>query len=132
MNMIIVNTSKLRVALKMVADEKKYNSTTALFNDNGLNSSVIAKAENRFPQYVEKISFKADSYVKYGAIYEDVWEQIVEVTGINKEDFELEQIELVSKGTVGVRELDARVNKLEETVLNLMKIVERIDKAVRD
>lgn len=131
MNMVIINTSKLRVALKMTADKKKYNSITAMLNDNGLNSSIIAKTENRFSQYADKINFEVDNYVRYGAIYEDIWKQVVEVTGISKEDFELEQIELVAKGSVGVRELDVRVNKLEETVLNLMKIVEELNKTVK-
>ena len=128
MDMVIINASKLRVALKMVADKKGYNSQTALLRNNGLSSSIIAEIENRMSQYVDKIHFSMDNYVKYGAVYDDMWNQIVKITGINKDDFELERIQIASHASGGVKELEARISKLEETVLNLMKLVEEIRK----
>lgn len=127
MDIVIVNTSKLRVALSKLAKEQNTTSVTAMLNANNMNSSLIAKAENRFNSYSDKIRFEIDEYTTYGAFYEDIWKQIIALSShIRKEDFELERFEKVSKSTSEYRKLDSRIAKLEDTVLNLMKLVEEL------
>ena len=127
MDIVIVNTSKLRVALSKLAKEQNTTSVTAMLNANNMNSSLIAKAENRFNSYSDKIRFEIDEYTTYGAFYEDIWKQIIALSShIRKEDFELERFEKVSKSTSEYRKLDSRIAKLEDTVLNLMKSVEEL------
>lgn len=127
MDIVIVNTSKLRVALSKLAKEQNTTSVTAMLNANNMNSSLIAKAENRFNSYSDKVQFKVDEYTTYGAFYEDIWKQIIALSShIRKEDFELERFEKVSESTSKYRELDSRIAKLEDTVLNLMKLVEEL------
>ena len=127
MDIVIVNTSKLRVALSKLAKEQNTTSVTAMLNANNMNSSLIAKAENRFNSYSDKIRFEIDEYTTYGAFYEDIWKQIIALSlHIRKEDFELERFEKVSKSTSEYRKLDSRIAKLEDTVLNLMKLVEEL------
>ena len=127
MDIVIVNTSKLRVALSKLAKEQNTTSVTAMLNANNMNSSLIAKAENRFNSYSDKIRFEIDEYTTYGAFYEDIWKQIIALSPhIRKEDFELERFEKVSKSTSEYRKLDSRIAKLEDTVLNLMKLVEEL------
>lgn len=127
MDIVIVNTSKLRVALSKLAKEQNTTSVTAMLNANNMNSSLIAKAENRFGSYFDKVQFEIDEYTTYGAFYEDIWKQIIALSShIRKEDFELERFEKVSESTSKYRELDSRIAKLEDTVLNLMKLVEEL------
>lgn len=127
MDIVIVNTSKLRVALSKLAKEQNTTSVTAMLNANNMNSSLIAKAENRFNSYSDKVRFEIDEYTTYGAFYEDIWKQIIALSShIRKEDFELERFEKVSESTSKYRELDSRIVKLEDTVLNLMKLVEEL------
>lgn len=127
MDIVIVNTSKLRVALSKLAKEQNTTSVTAMLNANNMNSSLIAKAENRFNSYSDKVQFEVDEYTTYGAFYEDIWKQIIALSShIRKEDFELERFEKVSESTSKYRELDSRITKLEDTVLNLMKLVEEL------
>nr|DAM13229.1 MAG TPA: hypothetical protein [Bacteriophage sp.] len=127
MDIVIVNTSKLRVALSKLAKEQNTTSVTAMLNANNMNSSLIAKAENRFNSYSDKVRFEIDEYTTYGAFYEDIWKQIIALSShIRKEDFELERFEKVSESTSKYRELDSRITKLEDTVLNLMKLVEEL------
>lgn len=127
MDIVIVNTSKLRVALSKLAKEQNTTSVTAMLNANNMDSSLIAKAENRFNSYSDKIRFEIDEYTTYGAFYEDIWKQIIALSShIRKEDFELERFEKVSKSTSEYRKLDSRIAKLEDTVLNLMKLVEEL------
>lgn len=127
MDIVIVNTSKLRVALSKLAKEQNTTGVTAMLNANNMNSSLIAKAENRFNSYSDKVRFEIDEYTTYGAFYEDIWKQIIALSShIRKEDFELERFEKVSESTSKYRELDSRIAKLEDTVLNLMKLVEEL------
>lgn len=127
MDIVIVNTSKLRVALSKLAKEQNTTSVTAMLNANNMNSSLIAKAENRFNSYSDKVQFEVDEYTTYGAFYEDIWKQIIALSShIRKENFELERFEKVSESTSKYRELDSRITKLEDTVLNLMKLVEEL------
>lgn len=127
MDIVIVNTSKLRVTLSKLAKEQNTTSVTAMLNANNMNSSLIAKAENRFNSYSDKVRFEIDEYTTYGAFYEDIWKQIIALSShIRKEDFELERFEKVSESTSKYRELDSRITKLEDTVLNLMKLVEEL------
>lgn len=127
MDIVIVNTSKLRVALSKLAKEQNTTSVTAMLNANNMNSSLIAKAENRFNSYSDKVQFEIDEYTTYGAFYEDIWKQIIALSShIRKEDFELERFEKVSESTSKYRELDSRIAKLEDTVLNLMNLVEEL------
>jgi hypothetical protein len=127
MDIVIVNISKLRVALSKLAKEQNTTSVTAMLNANNMNSSLIAKAENRFNSYSDKVRFEIDEYTTYGAFYEDIWKQIIALSShIRKEDFELERFEKVSESTSKYRELDSRITKLEDTVLNLMKLVEEL------
>ena len=93
MNIVIVNTSKLRIALLKAAKKQNMTNITMMFNKNNINSATIAKAENRFNTYKAKVSFNIDDYTAYGAFYEDVWEHIVSVAQIlDKKIFELEKI----------------------------------------
>lgn len=125
MDIVIVNTSKLRVALSKLAKEQNTTSVTAMLNANNMNSSLIAKAENRFNSYSDKVQFEVDEYTTYGAFYEDIWEQIVGLSShIRKEDFELERFKKVSESTSKYKELENRIAKLEDAVLNLMKLAE--------
>lgn len=127
MDIVIVNTSKLRVALSKLAKEQNTTSVTAMLNANNMNSSLIAKAEKRFNSYSDKVQFEVDEYTTYGAFYEDIWKQIIALSShIRKENFELERFEKVSESTSKYRELDSRITKLEDTVLNLMKLVEEL------
>lgn len=127
MDIVIVNTSKLRVALSKLAKEQNTTSVTAMLNANNMNSSLIAKAENRFNSYSDKIRFEIDEYTTYGAFYEDIWKQIIALSShIRKKDFELERFEKVSESTSKYRKLDSRIAKLEDTVLNLMKLVKEL------
>lgn len=127
MDIVIANTSKLRVALSKLAKEQNTTSVTAMLNANNMNSSLIAKAENRFGSYSDKVQFEIDEYTTYGAFYEDIWKQIIALSShIRKEDFELGRFEKVSESTSKYRELDSRIAKLEDTVLNLMKSVEEL------
>ena len=127
MDIVIVNTSKLRVALSKLAKEQNTTSVTAMLNANNMNSSLIAKAEKRFNSYSDKVQFEVDEYTTYGAFYEDIWKQIIALSShIRKENFELERFEKVSESTPKYRELDSRITKLEDTVLNLMKLVEEL------
>ena len=107
--------------------EQNTTSVTAMHNANNMNSSLIAKAENRFNSYSDKVQFEIDEYTTYGAFYEDIWKQIIALSShIRKEDFELERFEKVSESTSKYRELDSRIAKLEDTVLNLMNLVEEL------
>lgn len=127
MDIVIVNTSKLRVALSKLAKEQNATSVTAMLNANNMSSSLIAKAENRFNSYSDKVQFEVDEYTTYGAFYEDIWKQIIALSShIRKENFELERFEKVSESTSKYRKLDSRITKLEDTVLNLMKLVEEL------
>lgn len=127
MDIVIINTSKLRVALSKLAKEQNATSITAMLNANNMNSSLIAKTENRFNSYSNKVQFEVDEYTTYGAFYEDIWEQIVGLSShIRKEDFELERFKKVSESTSKYRELENRIAKLEDTVLNLMKLAEEL------
>lgn len=127
MDIVIVNTSKLRVALSKLAKEQNTTSVTAMLNANNMNSSLIAKAEKRFNSYSDKVQFEVDEYTTYGAFYEDIRKQIIALSShIRKENFELERFEKVSESTSKYRELDSRITKLEDTVLNLMKLVEEL------
>lgn len=98
MDIVIVNTSKLRVALSKLAKEQNTTSVTAMLNANNMNSSLIAKAENRFNSYSDKVQFEVDEYTTYGAFYEDIWKQIIALSShIRKENFELERFEKCPK-----------------------------------
>lgn len=124
MNIVIVNTSKLRIALLKAAKKQNMANITMMFNKNNINSATIAKAENRFNTYKAKVSFNIDEYTAYGAFYEDVWEQIVSISHIlNKGIFELEKIKPITK-TKSYEDLEMRITRLEDTVTSLMKSLE--------
>lgn len=53
MDIVIINTSKLRVALSNCAKNKGYKSVTAYLAANGINFSVINKTEGRFSRYAD-------------------------------------------------------------------------------
>ena len=73
MDIVIVNTSKLRVAMANVAKKRGLKSRTALFKANGLSSGIISDAEDRFGQYSDKIHFEIESFTSYGVFYGDIW-----------------------------------------------------------
>ena len=127
MNIMILNTSRLRVAVNEVAKRKNEKSMTALFRNNGMNSSVLAKAEKRFSTYADKVNFEIEKYTSYGAMYEDMWQQIVSAFELKKEDFELERV-AVAVNVKSNKELELRVSDLEEKVIHLMKIIEEMRK----
>lgn len=123
--MVILNTSRLRVAVNEVAKRKNEKSMTSLFRNNGMSSSVLAKAEKRFSTYADKVNFEIEKYTSYGAMYEDMWQQIVSAFELKKEDFELERI-AVAVNVKSNKELELRVSDLEEKVIHLMKVVEEM------
>lgn len=87
----------------------------------------MQRQKKRFNSYSDKVQFEVDEYTTYGAFYEDIWKQIIALSShIRKENFELERFEKVSESTSKYRELDSRITKLEDTVLNLMKLVEEL------
>lgn len=126
MDMVILNTSRLRVAVNRFAKENNENSMTALFKRNGMNSSVLAKAETRFSTYADKVNFEIEEYTSYGAMYDDMWQQIVSAFKLKKEDFELERISVAVNGKSNCKELELKVSDLEEKVIHLMKGVEEM------
>ena len=124
---MILNTSRLRVAVNEVAKRKNEKSMTSLFRNNGMNSSMLAKAEKRFSTYADKVNFEIEKYTSYGAMYEDMWQQIVSAFELKKEDFELERV-AVAVNVKSNKELELRVSDLEEKVIHLMKIIEEMRK----
>lgn len=131
MDIVIVNTSKLRVAIANVAKKQGLKSRTALFKANGLNSGIISDAEDRFGQYSDKIHFKVEDYTNYGVFYDDMWQQIVSLSpSIKETDFVLEKLEKPLQGATKYKELDSRITKLEDTVLRMMELVEKLRKDV--
>lgn len=127
MDIVIINTSKLRVALSNRAKSKGYKSVTAYLAANGINSSVINKAEGRFSRYADRISFSIDVYTTYGAVYEDVWKQLLECTGADKDVFEIERLR-GDKGAGRYGKLEPRIAKLEDRIKNLEKMVDDLRK----
>lgn len=126
MDVVIVNTSKLRVALNNCAKSKGYKSITALFTANSISSSVIKKAEDRFLRYQNRVSFPIDIYTAYGAIYEDMWEQICDVSGIKRDDLECGRITGDKGGNL--KGLEHRVEELESMVASLKLAVDDLRK----
>ena len=97
MDIVILNTSRLRVAIDKYVKKNNERSMTDCFKRNNLNSSVLSKSENRFVStYKDKVPFEVDEYTSYGAMYTDIWEQIKKAFGFKSEDFELERISVVS------------------------------------
>ena len=66
MDIVIVNTSKLRVAITNIAKKQGLKSRTALFRANGLSSGIISDAEDRFEQYSDKVHFETENFTNYG------------------------------------------------------------------
>ena len=61
MDIVILNTSRLRVAIDKYVKKNNERSMTDCFKRNNLNSSVLAKSENRFVStYKNKVSFEVD------------------------------------------------------------------------
>ena len=128
MDIAILNTSRLRVAIDKYVKKNNERSMTNCFERNNLSSSVLAKSENRFVStYKNKVSFEVDEYTSYGAMYADVWEQIKKVFSFKSEDFELERISVISTYRHdGNAELEERISNLEEKYIDLAKIVEEL------
>ena len=128
MDIVILNTNRLRVAIDKYVKKNNERSMTDCFKRNNLNSSVLSKSENRFVStYKDKVSFEVDEYTSYGAMYTDIWEQIKKAFGFKSEDFELERISVVSTYRHdGNSELETRISNLEEKYIVLAKIVEEL------
>jgi hypothetical protein len=131
MKVIIANTSKLKVALQRAAKKQGYTSRTSILAANNMNSSIINDGEVRFQNCFKKVGFNIDEYTTYGAFYEDAWKQIVSLLpDIKESDFVLEKVEKPLQNATKYKELDSRIAKLEDTVLRLMKLVEKLRKDV--
>lgn len=128
MVIVILNTSRLRVAIDKYVKKNNERSMTDCFKRNNLNSSVLSKSENRFVStYKNKVSFEVDEYTSYGAMYADVWEQIKNAFSFKSEDFELERISVISTYRHDSNtELEERISNLEEKYIDLAKIVEEL------
>ena len=63
--------------------------------------------------------------------YDDIFQQIASLSpSIKENDFVLERIEKPLQGATKYKELDSRITKLEDTVLKLMELVEKLRKDV--
>lgn len=130
MDVVILNTSRLRVAISNYVKKNNEVSMAECLKRNNVNTSVLSKSETRFiSAYKNKVSFKVDEYTLYGAVYSDVWERIKKIFGLKPEDFELERISVVSTYRCGDKsKLEARISDLEEKYIVLAKIVEELRK----
>ena len=90
MDIVILNTSRLRVAIDKYVKKNNEHSMTDCFKRKNLNSSILSKSENRFvSSYKNKVTAEIDEYTTYGAMYSDGWQQIKNSFGFKAEDFEV-------------------------------------------
>ena len=126
---LIINTSKMRVAINNIA-RLTNDSMTSYCKKINIDNSNIPTAEDRFrKQYANKVDFEIDKYTTYGAMYLDVYEQFVNGFGLDGEDFIEQEIESEKKNTA-FKELEKRIETLEEKVLNLMIELDKLNKRV--
>lgn len=127
MDIVILNTSRLRVAIDKYVKKNKEHSMTDCFKRKNLNSSILSKSENRFvSSYKNKVTAEIDEYTAYGAMYSDVWQQIKNSFGFKVEDFEVERLPATSNSLTNGKVLDRRISDLEEKYIVLAKIVEEL------
>jgi hypothetical protein len=128
MDIVIINLSKLRVALTSTAKDSKLTSLTALLSQIGLAKGTIYDSKRRFEvNYKDKVNFVPEKCTDYGAIYEDTWKTLLDrVPSLKTSDFEIERIEKMVSKSSGYADLGLRVSNLENTVLNLMNVIEEM------
>lgn len=127
MDIVILNTSRLRVAIDKYVKKNNEHSMTDCFKRKNLNSSILSKSENRFvSSYKNKVTAEIDEYTTYGAMYSDVWQQIKNSFGFKAEDFEIERLSATSNSLTNGKVLDRRISDLEEKYIDLAKIVEEL------
>ena len=127
MDIVILNTSRLRVAIDKYVKKNNEHSMTDCFKRKNLNSSILSKSENRFvSSYKNKVTAEIDEYTTYGAMYSDVWQQIKNSFGFKAEDFEVERLPATSNSLTNGKALDRRISDLEEKYIVLAKIVEEL------
>ena len=127
MVIVILNTSRLRVAIDKYVKKNNEHSMTDCFKRKSLNSSILSKSENRFvSSYKNKVTAEIDEYTTYGAMYSDVWQQIKTSFGFKAEDFEIERLPVASNSLNNGKVLDRRISDLEEKYIVLAKIVEEL------
>ena len=130
MNIVIANTSRLRVAVNKIAKNKNESSMTSLLTKNGISCSLFSKAERRFEQYRSMVKFDIDDFTMYGAIYEDTWQQLIDSLEINEKDFEMETIPAITNVPSALK---AVVNtELENRIFTLEKKVSELEKKISD
>lgn len=67
MDIVILNTSRLRVAIDKYVKKNNEHSMTDCFKRKNLNSSILSKSENRFvSSYKNKVTAEIDEYITYG------------------------------------------------------------------
>lgn len=127
MDIVIVNTSRLRVAIDKYVKKNNEHSMTDCFKRKKLNANILAKSESRFDSsYKDKVTAEIDEYTKYGAMSSDMWQQIKTSFGFKAEDFEIERIAIISKSLTNGKDLARRISVLEEKYITLAKIVEEL------
>lgn len=97
MDIVILNTSRLRVAIDKYVKKNNEHSMTDCFKRKNLNSSILSKSENRFVS-----SYK------------------------NKVTAEIERLPATSNSLTNGKVLDRRISDLEEKYIVLAKIVEEL------
>ena len=133
MDIVIINSSRLRVAVNKIVKTKNESSMSGLLTKNGISSSLFSKSERRFETYRHKVHFEVDEFTMYGAIYEDVWQQLFESLELNSADFEIERMKPITNIPSALKscvdtEIENRISKLEETVIKLMKQVDELQR----
>lgn len=127
MDIVILNTSRLRVAIDKYVKKNNEHSMTDCFKRKNLNSSILSKSENRFvSSYKNKVTAEIDEYTTYGAMYSDVWQQIKTSFDFKAEDFEIERLPVTSNSLTNGKVLDRRISDLEEKYIVLAKTVEEL------
>lgn len=133
MDIVIINTSRLRVAVNKIVKAKNESSMSSLLTKNGISSSLFSRSERRFETYRHKVHFETDEFVMYGAIYEDAWQQLIESLKLEATDFEIERMKPITNIPSGLKscvdvEVENRISKLEEAVIKLMKQVNELQR----
>ena len=124
MKILIVNMSKLRVAIRRKAAQLNL-TMTEYFNGNcNVDMNILAKSERRFDEkYADKVTVDLEDYTQYGAIFEDTFNEINRGLGIDTDIFVVEEIESAGEGKMNNRDLLKRIERLESDYHTLLSVL---------